>query len=37
MSVLSLCLNAVIKGEVFVSSGNLFQARLTEKDSIVVI
>ena len=30
MSVLSLCLNAVIEGEVFVSSGNLFQARVTE-------
>ena len=30
MSVLSLCLNAVIEGEVFVSSGNLFQACVTE-------
>ena len=30
MSVLSLCLNEVIEGEVFVSSGNLFQARVTE-------
>ena len=29
-SVLSLCLDAVIEGEVFVSSGNLFQARVTE-------
>ena len=26
MSLLSLCLNAVIEGDVFVSSGNLFQA-----------
>ena len=31
MSVLSLCLNAVIEGEVFVSSGNLLQARVTEE------
>ena len=30
MSVLSLRLNAAIEGEVFVSSGNLFQARVTE-------
>ena len=30
MSVLSLCMNAVIEGEVFVSSDNLFQARVTE-------
>ena len=30
MSVLSLCLNAVIEVEVFVSSGNLYQARDTE-------
>ena len=29
-SVLSLCLNAVIEGEVFVSSGNLIQACVTE-------
>ena len=29
MSLLSLCLNAVIEGEVFVSSDNLFQARFT--------
>ena len=30
MFLLSLCLNAVIAGEVFVSSDNLFQARVTE-------
>ena len=30
MSLLSLCLNVVIEGDVFVSSGNLFQARVTE-------
>ena len=30
MSLLSLCLNAVIEGEVLVSSDNLFQARVTE-------
>ena len=30
MSLLSLCLNAVIEGEAFVSSDNLFQARVTE-------
>ena len=30
MSLLSLCLNTVIEGEAFVSSGNLFQARVTE-------
>ena len=30
MSLLSLCLNAVIQGDVFVSSGNLFQARVAE-------
>ena len=30
MSLLSFCLNAVIEGEVFVSSDNLFQARVTE-------
>ena len=30
MSVLSLCLTAVIEGEVFVSSGSLLQARVTE-------
>ena len=30
MSLFSLCLNAVIEGDVFVSSGNLFQARVTE-------
>ena len=30
MSLLSLCFNAVIEGDVFVSSGNLFQARVTE-------
>ena len=30
MSLLSLCLNAVIEGDVFVSYGNLFQARVTE-------
>ena len=29
MSLLSLCLNAVIEVEVFVSSDNLFQARIT--------
>ena len=30
MSQSNLCLNAVIEGEVFVSSDNLFQARVTE-------
>ena len=30
MFLLSLCLNAVIEGEVLVSSDNLFQARATE-------
>ena len=30
MSLLSLCLNAVVEGGFFVSSGNLFQARVTE-------
>ena len=30
MSVLSLCLNAVINCDVFVSSVNLFQARVAE-------
>ena len=30
MSLLSLCLNVVIEGDVFVFSGNLFQARVTE-------
>ena len=30
MSLLSLCLNVVIEGDVFVSLGNLFQARVTE-------
>ena len=30
MSIFSLWLNAVIEGEVFVSSGNLFQACVTE-------
>ena len=29
MSLLSLCLNAVIEVEVFVFSDNLFQARIT--------
>ena len=36
MSPLSLCLNAVIEGEVFVSSDSLFQAR-EKANSIVVI
>ena len=30
ISLLSLCLNAVIEGKVFVSSDNLFQACITE-------
>ena len=30
MSLLSLCLNVVIEGDVFVSLGNLFQAHVTE-------
>ena len=30
MSLLSLCLNVVIESNVFVSSGDLFQALLTE-------
>ena len=30
MSLLSLCLKVVIRGDVFVSSGNLYQARVTE-------
>ena len=30
MSLLSLCLNVVIESDVFVSSGTLFQARVTE-------
>ena len=30
MSLLSLCLNAAIEGDVFVSSGNPFQALVTE-------
>ena len=30
MSLLILCLNAVIEGDVFVSSGNLFQVRVTK-------
>ena len=30
MSLLSLCLNAGIEGEVFVLSDSLFQARVTE-------
>ena len=30
MSLLSLCLNAVIEGEVFVSSHSLFQVRVNE-------
>ena len=30
MSLLSLCLNVVLEGEVFDSSDNLFQARVTE-------
>ena len=30
MSVFRFCLNAVIEGGVFVSSDNLFQARVTE-------
>ena len=30
MSLLSLCLNAMVEGEVLVSSDNRFQARVTE-------
>ena len=37
MSVLGLCLNAVIEGEAFVSSDNLFQARVTEGSKRVIV
>ena len=37
MSLLSLCLNAVLECEVFVSSDSLFKARVTEDRKSVLV